>query len=67
MKSVQFIYKIDDLQQLTNYCAPDIVVAGKDYPPADTPPWVEIRTKTETYRMIEGQYVTKTKNGYTIK
>jgi hypothetical protein len=66
-KSVQFTFTLSEMQKLTNYCDPDMVVCGKDYLPEGSPPWAEIITKTETHRLIEGQYVTKTKNGYTIK
>jgi hypothetical protein len=66
-KSIRFTYSIPEMQQLTNYCDPDMVIFGKDYPPEGSPPWAEIRAKTETYRMIEGQCVTKTKTGYIIK
>jgi len=66
MSIIQFIYTIPELQKLTDFCWPDMVIAGRDNAPNNTP-WCEIRTKTETYKLTEGQYVLKTKNGYSIK
>lgn len=63
---MQFIYTIEKLQKLTDYCWPDYVVAGKDFPPSNETPWCEIRTNTKTYRLLEGQHISKTKNSYKI-
>ena len=62
---LQFKYNIKDCQEFTNYCIPNMVVFGKNFPPNDIP-WAEVRTKQKTYYLKEGDYVSKTETGYII-